>query len=84
MTRPDTAQRTYTPSTISREVTPDHKRAVWAAIGAGRLHTFADVSRATGIPGYICAEVLAEGTAAGRIRLHDEGPGLRWLVQVPQ
>jgi len=73
---------TYQPSSIAREVTSSHKRAVWAAIGASRLHTFADVARATHIAAHICAEVIAAGMAAGRIRLHDQGPGSRWLEQV--
>ena len=27
-------------------------------------------------------EVIAAGMAAGRIKLHDQGPGSRWLEQV--
>lgn len=33
-------------------------------------------------PSSIASEVIAAGMAAGRIKLHDQGPGSRWLEQV--
>lgn len=72
----------YQPSRIAERVTPAHKRAVWAAIAPPARLDLCGIAAATGLDGAIINEIWAEGSAAGRLRLVDQGPGFRWIERV--
>lgn len=72
----------YVPSLIAARVTPAHKRAVWDAVAEPARLDLGGIEQATGLSGSIVAEIWAEGSAKGRLRMRDEGPGFRWIERV--
>lgn len=72
----------YQPSMIAEWVTPEHKRAVWEALAPPARLDLAGIAAATGLHGSIVNEIWAEGSAKGRLRLVDQGPGFRWIERV--
>lgn len=73
---------TYQPTRVAARVTPDHKRAVWAAIVPPARLDLPGIAAATGIDSSIVIEIWAEGSAAGRLREVNQGPGFRWIERV--
>lgn len=72
----------YQPSRIAARVTPAHKRAVWDVIAPPARLGLSGIAAATGLDGAIINEIWAEGSAKGRLRLVDQGPGFRWIERV--
>lgn len=62
-----------------RPASPDEKRAVWAAIAPPGRRFFREIADATGLDIARVFQVWAEGAAAKKMVLHDEGPGFRWI-----
>lgn len=62
--------------------TAAEKRAVWAAIAPPAQLFFRQIAEATGLDLARVWAVWAEGSAAGRMRFADGGPGFRWIEQV--
>lgn len=72
----------YQPSSVSARVRPQHKAAFWNAIAPPARLDLAGIARATGLHSSIVAEIWAEGSAKGRLRLVDQGPGFRWIERM--
>lgn len=64
-------------------VTADQKRRFVAAIRADRLD-IGDAGRRAGLRFHEAAEIWAQGVAAGRLRMGDDAPGLRFIEEVRQ
>ncbi len=64
---------------LTVQITPAAKRAFWATIAPPARLLIGDIARAAGISFAVASEIWAEGLAAGRLRLVDDGPGYRWI-----
>jgi len=65
-----------------RPASSDEKRAVWAAIAPPAERFFNDIADASGLDLSRVYQVWAEGSAAGKMRVHDDGPGFRFIERV--
>ena len=72
----------YQPSAVAARVTPAHTLAFWDAIAPPARLDLTGIAEATGLHSSIVIEIWAEGSAKGRLRLVDQGPGFRWIERV--
>lgn len=62
--------------------TDAEKRAVWAAIAPPARLFFRGIADDTGLDFARVYQVWAEGSSARKMRVHDDGPGFRFIERV--